>query len=427
MKNHSNESVMVLRGVALAVIMTFGTSTSARAVCDGCVVGAVNAANAAITTSVAAVGTILTTGIMTLGQGIKGGASQVSQIVKETGTQQAQSAIVNNGRAAIRQAEERYSMTDPCSTSAPAQSFAEALRSGSGAAGSTGRGSGGTRTNANGNSQLAMALKIAEGKVAAPQPDVAAAIAASAGCGSFVDASNPMRVASCRAAGFSVGNANGFAGADINAATLFDGPQKAGQPAQKRFTVDMTADSAEEKAIAAFMRNMNVPLELASLKPAELSTDAGRRYMSIKDTFDARMSMAERPGKAHAGMISQNANTIPMLKELTGANGDAEFVTPYLAANAPNWQSKGVSANELVNLEVERRYMNLKWLGKTVSMSPDEIAREQLRLTALQNVLLWRANQTNVENGIMLGGLLGAAVRSEMLPQLQAAHAAAVR
>jgi len=443
MKRKLNKFAMTVVGSAALM-----AGTPAHAICDGCVTGAVTAAGVAITTAVAttttAVVALNTSMVMYMTyvlQGIKASSSAIGQVVKETGTIQAETAIRVATTDALRDADRRYAVTDPCAIGAPSAGVAETIRQSAMAGESFGRGgTAGARAGAGGSlmpdasgklgagdvrKQLSIALDIAEGKRAAPAPDIAAAIAASSACGSFVgsDAASQQRRQACQDAGFTTGNLNTHPSADISAKTLFDGPQKQGE-ARKKFTIDNTKDSDEERAVSAFLRNMNTPLELRSLKGGELNTVAGRRYMAVKDIFDARMSMAERPMRRHVGLMSQNVATIPAVKDMALAD---PFVAQYLSKNAPNWATKGVSADEVLNLDVERRYMNLKWLASTVSMTPEEVTREQLRLSALQNVLLWRLNQETRENGILLGALVGSNVRVELMPEMKAAHAASTR
>lgn len=425
-----------LNAVASAALLAGVTPAHAVYTCDGCVVGAVASASTAITGAVAASATAVT-GALTLTsnliiQAVKGGASTVAQVVKETGTIQSETALLVSSQERLRAIERRFAVTDPCSIGAPSQGMADVLYGASQAGSSSpGRGGGGgaPRGPGGGTKQLKAAIDIAEGRAEAPAPDIAAALAAAGGCSSFSANTKEgnLRFKACKAAGLNPGLANGHPNADISAKTLFDGPQKPGEK-RKKFSVDYTPESAEEVAVSAFVRNLNTPLELRALGEGELSTDAGRRYLAIKDIYEARMSFAERPIAMHKGYQAKTVSTIPMLKELSGAEGDPAFVSAYLAKNAPDWQSKGVSADEIMNLEVERRYMNLDWLAKVSGkMTPEEVAKEHLRLTALQNVLLWQSNQQARETAILIGGLVGSNARVELLPELKAAHAAATR
>jgi len=411
------------------------------ALCDACVVGAVTGAATTITTAIGSASGAISGSVNAMNTAVnnnlvywfgqvvqaqKGSASQISQIVKETGTLQGQTAIAvaQNGR--YRDAQNRWSTTNPCLVSASSQGMADTLRSGSLTLGGSGRGGGGgRRTRGGGTDALNKALDIAERRVPAPAPEVAAAVAAAGACGSF--AAGGLRADACRAAQLPAGNANGHPDADITAATLMDGPQTSPATPTKRYTIDMTKDSPEEKAVSAFLRNLNTPLELRALTQGELGTDAGRRYLAVKDVYEARMSMANAPAQRQAYQIGAKTDTIPMVKDLMSSGGDPAFVSRYLSRNAPNWAAKGISADELMNLEVERRYMNLEWMKRTVDMTPEYIQREQLRVAALQNVLLWRSLQEARQSGVLLGTLVASQVRQELLPELKAAHSAATR
>ena len=255
-------------------------------------------------------------------------------------------------------------------------------------------------------------------------------------CGQFIGDNDPLRKLNCQNSGFTnVDNGNKHANADISATTLFDGPQKDPSKPIKRFSVNYSKDnqgnaSPEDRALSAFMRNIGVQIELRGLLPGELSSNSGHRFMAIKDSFDARMSFALRPLMRHKGMSSQSDKNIPSIKAMAVDNNT---IKEYLDNNVvdingkPNWESKGVSADELINVDVMRKYENLEWNKSVVKMSDEEIAREQLRVSAQESVLLWRLNQEAREYSMLLGGLVASTIRKEALPELKAAHNEATR
>jgi hypothetical protein len=71
--------------------------------------------------------------------------------------------------------------------------------------------------------------------------------------------------------------------------------------------------------------------------------------------------------------------------------------------------------------------MNLDWQARMAAASPEEVAREHLQLTALQNVLLCNLQQEQREAGVATANLAAAQVRAEMIPQLRAQHQMATR
>lgn len=433
---------LILRSATVAALAVSG-STNAYAACDGCVTAAIAiAAQAKVTaiggvvTAVGATTSAVSAGFSALikvieGQvlpGIKGATNAITQMQKETSDAQAQTTLRATHMAMIADAERRYRITSPCQVIATSQGMGTTIRDATvtGATHLGGRSGAGTYHRGGGaSSTMSKALDIAEGKVAAPAPEVTAALASAGACSSFV-AAGSARGTACDNAGFAPSNGVGYQDADIRAMTLFDGPQKAGAP-RRLMTIDADEGSPEHKAIAAFRRNLGIPLELRSLKPAEQSTEAGRRYLAVKDSFESRMSMADYPATRHVSMLRSNKSSIQILEQLLKPEGDPAFVGKYLSEHKRNWRERGISADELMNLEVERRYMNPDWLAQSHTGTPEWKAGEQLRLTALQNVLMWRLAQESRINGVILGSMVASQVRAESLPELKAAHAAALR
>jgi len=419
----------VRRAVRAAVaggVFFFATNAHAVYTCDGCVVAAVTALNVSVTAGMTALSTLITTTHNMTVQAIKGVGTEVSQ----GATENAKAIAMANSRVAYDVVRSntmpRYSITNPCAVVAATAGVDSAVREASTAGATFGRGGtggGGIRAGSGGaGADLAKAISIAKGAEPAPAPEVTAKLAASGACSAFATGS---RATACSAARFSTGQSNPYGEADVRADTLFDGPQKNGER-RKKFTVDDAAGSAERVAIEAFIRNMGTPLELRSLGQGELGTDAGRRFLAVKDSYEARMSFAERPMRRHVGMMAPTPDSHGFIARLV-ESVDRAWVTAYLDKASPNWRTKGISRDDVLSMEVEGRHMNRGWQLRVSSMPPEEVAREQLRTTAFQNVLLWQLNQEVRESGIMLGGLNATAVRSESLPELKAAHSAATR
>lgn len=429
-----NKSILRLSKVTL-VIAAAMTTSSAQAiyVCDACVVAAVNGMSGRMSIGFAALNTTVVSGFVALATTVKGVGTEVSQASTEGSKLVANANTRVTYDVARNEVASRYAVTNPCSVLVSSAGMAETARGAYGAGASFGRGGmgygagagqSGVRAGSGGASaDLARSIGISKGAEAAPAPEVTAKLAASGACSAFASGT---RAAACRAAALPTGNSNTFANADVNADTLFDGPQKAGART-KKYTIDDADGSMERTAIEAFVRNMGTPLEMRMPGAGELKSDAGRRFLAIKDNFEARMSFAERPIRRQIGMLAPNAESLKVIATLLESD-DAAWVTDYLNKAYPNWRAKGISSDEMMNLEVERRYMNKAWAIRVAAkMTPEQVAKEQVLMTAFQNVLLWKGIQESRENGLMLGGLNAATVRAESMPELRAAHAAATR
>lgn len=439
----------------LAVVAAlFGASAPAQAVCDGCVVAAIHTATGTITGAISSAAAAITGGLSAQTAAITGAATyNNNQLITQLGmqnslTQQLMNETSKNTQDAIMRAslgqqmvenDRSYRVTNPCMVAATSNGVSSALGSTSVPTASNLESLGRNGTGApvtfragafSGTMARAMAIsrrKDGDGSASSPgvpPPEVTAVIAAAGACSTFVGRDS-ARARSCNAAQLTVANSNGYQDADIRAATLVEGPRRAGQPISR--SVDMDSGSNEHAAFEAYRRNISSPIELRELSKGEAATDNGRRYLALRDAFDSRLSLGEYPTEMQAASMKSRTEFVPYLRELLKPEGDPEFVQGYLNSRKPNWASKGISANEFFNLENERRYMNLNWLSKTLSWSDRERAAEHLRVSALTNVLLVKMQEEARVTNLLLGAMLMSRIRQESLPEMKAAHSAAQR
>lgn len=324
-------------------------------------------------------------------------------------------------QATIRN-EERFSGVDPCNVLVSTIGTSTASRNTVTASGGGG-GGGAPRSAPGGSAGMDDVLNVAERRVAAGAPEVEAVKAAKAACSSF--ASGGVRGGVCSDAGFSPQNSTGFPNADLRASTLFDGPQTnaEGASVKRKLTVDLAGP--EGTAIRALIRNLDQPVQLKDLTKAQRNSDAGRQYLALEDAFQARMSVAKYPQDAQAGLLAAKAELIPMVQQMLRSE-DASFVQRYLNENVPNWSSKGISMAELLTLETQRRYMNSDWHLRVLKMTDTDIARENLRIMAMNSWLQTLSLDRQVVSSVIESNAAQAAVRAELMPQLIAANNRAV-
>ena len=278
------------------------------------------------------------------------------------------------------------------------------------------------------SSNQVQALQIANGNQPAPPAEVQAALAASGACASFVgNASSPSRLNRCQVATLPTGASNGHPDADIRAETLFDGPQRDPQRMAKRYTVNGDPASQDYRAVQSLMKNLDTPLELRELKRAELTTDAGRRFMALRDAYDARMAVAQKPAQALIANRVEDRSLIDYVKQIATSPVHGAWVHERLAKSAPNWQSRGISFDEMIDMEASRRHLNKQWQLRMAEISVEGHVREQTSMLAFQLYLLQQMNQKLDYIAVATGQTMGTAVRAEMLPQLANAHQAATK
>ncbi|MDE2099855.1 MAG: conjugal transfer protein TraW [Patescibacteria group bacterium] len=271
-----------------------------------------------------------------------------------------------------------------------------------------------------GSAKLDQAISIANGQSPAPPPEIQAQISAEGQCQAYA-AGN--RAASCKAAGLATGAAP-LPNADVNAASVFSGAQSA--TAQGADSSNFSADQLV--AAQAYLRNIYSPLKLRDLTDSELKSAEGRRYLSLRDSYEAKMDLAQYPAVQHTNDRRPNRDTIAVLRMMLDGGGSASnYLKQHLAQINPNWSTEGVSNSAMTDIEVLRRYHNPDWI-KEIAATPDSttLMREQLMVQAQTNYLLRELLRRGDETPVLLGALYGSSVNREFVPELRAQHAKAV-
>ena len=360
-------------------------------------------------------------------QAIQGASTAQTTATSETGRAISEANTATEAEMERLRVRSRYALPDPCSMTSASRGGVSSARShpgGSGRGAGGGGSSGSAAGSAGANDSMVKALEISSGAQPAPAPEVVASIAASGACGTF--ASGGERERMCSGARFSTGVSSGFPNADVRAETLFDGPQTESDMSagvRRQLTIP-PGNSPERTAVAAFIRNLETPLDLRALKPKELDSIAGRNYMAFRDSYEAAMSLATKPMRDQQSSMTASVSTLPVLRQMMKGL-DAPFVSRWLTQAYSRWNRDGISSAELLQLEAARRYMNEDWYVRIVAADDHLLQIEALQLQALQvwqqNLLLERIQQANV----IAGAAAGATIRQEKMPQLVNLHKAA--
>jgi hypothetical protein len=411
----------------LVLSLTLFPATSAHAVCDGCVVGAVQVATTTIASAISAAQGAIVYSQQRIIETIKG-VGEVTASMQAQATQTASDANTDTQASMARSANARnWQHPDECGVTAGSHGVAQA------AANSPGKCSGrNCPASAGGGGGLSAnqvtALNIAAGTRPAPEPEVQAALAASGACASFVGgSSSAARLQRCQVANLPTGASNGNPDADIRAETLFDGPQRDPNRMTRRLTVNADPTSSDYRAVQSLMKNLDTPLELRELRRAELTTDSGRRFMALRDAYDARMAIAQKPAQALLANRMEDKSLIDYVKQLITSPMHGTWVAQRLAKTAPQWQTRGISFDEMIDIEASRRHLNKDWQVRMAEMSAEAHVREQTSMQAFQLYLLSQVNTKLDYIAVASGQQTGTSVRAEMLPQLTAAHQAATK
>lgn len=391
--------------------------TPAKAACDGCVVTAVETASAAIVGAIIALQERLVYALHGNAATISSSQAKAADLIAES-NQRTQTDMEQHRQDA------RFQVADPCVVLAPSSPGAqEASRVSGGFGGGVGRGGGGggggSRTSAN----TKKANDIAAGRLAAPPPEAQASLAVSGACASYAQGSS-VRGKACELTGFAAGASSGLPDADVRAETLFDGPQT-GTGAAFRRKLSINPDSDERTAVESYLRNLSIPVDMRELRKTEANTDAGRQYRMFRDIYEARMSLAEKPARMMVADRLASMSLKPTVDQMLASPVTGPFVQSYLARNAPEWSSKGISVDELINLEAQRRHSNDAWHLNMVAVPPEAHVKEQTAMMAYQIYLLSRIYERLGVQSVLQGQAVATSIRSEMLPQLMTLHSAA--
>ena len=360
------------------------------------------------------------------------GQGQASTALQAKAAEQISASIASaQAEAAIDRLTTEFRHPDACSAVAATAGGGEIARTAPPAAAGGGRRGGyvprGSPANIKRDSPVHKVLEIAEGSAPAEAVEVQTALAVSAGCSVFAGAGT-QRGRDCRAAGIDpAAQARLVADADIKAATLLEGPQPAGEPARRRLTVDTADTSASWLAVRAYRRNLASPVEWRQLTEREAKTEAGRRFLTVRDSYEARMSLADAPIQNLTSNRAAHLDTLNPLKELLASQVSGDYTRGYLARNVPDWQRTGISRDELIQLDIERRSNNLAWHANLAGLPGSPVEKEIALMMSADQHIRWRQAQTLERIEVLLGQLVASSTRGEMVQTLNALHQQATR
>jgi len=236
-------------------------------------------------------------------------------------------------------------------------------------------------------------------------PEIHASNLGAGACKTFADPDS-VRGKLCAAAGMTKEKPTSYIDADVQAASLFDGPQKEGQTVKN---LSLPPEGAERDARAAYLTMVNNPSPPGSPRTVTLKTPEGIAYMGQRSAYEAALSLAVYPLEEWDRLTTANQNESKIALDAI-KKSDQKFLNDYFSKSAEGAQKQadelGVSPLMLMDIEVERRIGNPDWLKRMAKATAEEKAAEQLMIDAyslrLQRDLYIAQLQTNV----LLGKLL---------------------
>ena len=418
--------------LAVAATAALTTSLPTFAIGDSAVLAplinlttaAVNGTTAAITTGFTTVGQYL----MRIENTMSANSAKVANQISEANQNQVERNIDIERSKQASQVERSTRMPlDPCANASRGLSdpnfdrinpgFRGANGSPFGPRGSGGGGGGGGGRPSSGSSSMDKAIAIARNDEFAPPIEVQAVMAQRGACEAY--ASGKVRAQSCTWAGSSPSVSSGLPDADIRASTIFDGAQTVADQGK----ISLSFNEKQLAAATAYVRNLSAPVQLRDLAKIETQTDEGRRYLALRDSYQARVDLAMRPVEEWVSNRTKYAATIPILKAMQeGGGAAAKYLSQHLPQAAPDWQSKGISLHHLQYLDAARRYDNPEWLKEIGAADEATLQREQLLISAQMASLMSKNLMAAEKTNALLGAVYQASLNKDFMPELAAQH-----
>jgi hypothetical protein len=400
---------MTFKKVTAALCVALGSLTfsgTASADCDGCVVGAVQAAGSAITGSLTAVGAAITTildeidnDIAAIGAKEAGSTTMASNMQREMAAQTGQQHEINT---TLQQTELPI---DPCSTSGSNYAM-QAMHAAHQTASSYRPG--GNAPTANPTLQ-----KILNN----PAPPVESSRRASTG----VHESNYCSTNEVQL-GYPGCVTSAMPDADADADSLYTG---AGMPGKD---ADLTYTQQQLDAARAYERMSLDPEPPQMLNKAAANTESGKLYIAMQKAYEANISS----GQSTMNKIIANHAPFPGSAQLIAdINQSSDAAQQYYNANAsPVAKSTGsMSLTELESFEAGRRWQNPYWQIEMGAVAdPTKLQREQVFTLAFMSQMLFQSYERQEHMEVLLGQILAELTRANergpLESQLLRVHAA---
>jgi hypothetical protein len=215
---------------------------------------------------------------------------------------------------------------------------------------------------------------------------------------------NSQRGLLCAAIGVKPASTLGFPDADINAVTLFDGPQ-----ASNTITRNLTTSTNEAvQAKQMVLNNLTSNNPLPGLSKDAAALPEAKAYLGDWQRFEAEKSLAAYPAREYARLTDQDSSK-EMVNALTALNTGSysNIFTKYPEAQAALSAGKGVSALTMMEMEVEKRVGNTKWYEDMNTSDETILAKERTMMQAYSMRIQMQQYVATLQQNVLLGKILG--------------------
>lgn len=387
-----------MTALASGVLVTgLVASTPALAVCDGCVVGAVNTANLAITGAVTAMNASVSTLLYNIGMAINQNGNKVASTVEAASRAQREFEVAQEKNRKVEDARQRYLVPDTiCSESTSGGATEVGSWSGSAKGGIRPGGGSGIA-----NTAIAQAINSPP-----PAPEVDSSRAAKIHS-QYCDTDDYSAYGGSRACP-SISTTMPGADKRIDSVLIGAGPNGKAP--------DLTFSQAQTDVARMYTQNSIRRSIGPQLRKGEADTVAGAQYIGLINQYNAIISAAADPQDQRIADSQPNPATKDLLQEAMQSPSASAYYNQVASTQA---KSTGLmSAREFEAFEVGRRYANTAYQSDLQSMSGDNLVRELIRVTSLSNWLLLGLKNEAARGNIINGQSLASLARQEYEPIL---------
>lgn len=185
---------------------------------------------------------------------------------------------------------------------------------------------------------------------------------------------------------------------------------------------DLTFNQQQTDAALMYVQNSARRSIATQLKRGEADTVAGSQYVGLMNQYNAVVSAAADPQEQRIANSQPSEATKELIKEAVISPAAKAYFNQVASQEAR--RTGMMSAREFEAFEVGRRYANTEYQADLQSMSGDNLLREQIRITSLQNWLMLGIKD-QLEKGNIINGLaLASTARDEFAPALAAKYKA---
>jgi hypothetical protein len=401
---------------SLLLVAGAGLANPAYAVCDGCVVGAVQAANMSITMAVNTVNGSVTgvnASVQAMNQSVSQLLYQVGTAINENGERVANTVetAARTGRE-FDASQEKYRRREDARQRyhVPQAICSEAA---SGGAGQVIQAATAAKSSVRAGTAVISNARISAAVNSPSQPAEIDAMRAASIHAQYCD---PKDFAAYGGSSSCPAPSAEMPGADKRLDSVLHGAGPDGKVA------DLTFSQAQTDAAQMYIQNSIRRSIGPDLKKGEAETPAGVSYIGLLTQFLAALSAASEPQEQRLANSQPNPATAELLAEAKQSTSAASYFNRTASEQAK--ATGQMSAREFESFEVGRRYANTEYQADLQNMSGDNLMREQIRVASLQNWLLLGLKEEVEKNNIISGVSLASELRQEYQPLLMSKYRA---